>query len=41
MKDMAIHTRVNPAERITRLVNFAKRLLSKDEVRIIILVNDS
>lgn len=31
MKDMAIHTRVNPAERIKRLVTFADRLLSTNE----------
>ncbi|XP_060846985.1 piwi-like protein Siwi [Rhopalosiphum padi] len=28
MKDMAIHTRVNPKERMDRLTNFANRLLS-------------
>lgn len=32
MKDMAIHTRVNPAERMKRLLAFANRLLSTPEV---------
>lgn len=32
MKDMAIHTRVNPGERVKRLVNFANRLLKTPEV---------
>ncbi|VVC26674.1 Piwi domain,Ribonuclease H-like domain,PAZ domain [Cinara cedri] len=31
MKDMAIHTRISPSERMSRLTNFANRLLSKDE----------
>jgi len=32
MKDMAIHTRVNPKERMDRLTNFANRLLSTPDV---------
>lgn len=32
MKDMAIHTRVNPGERMKRLSAFANRLLSTPEV---------
>jgi len=32
MKDMAIHTRVNPKERMERLTNFANRLLSTPDV---------
>lgn len=32
MKDMAIHTRVNPGERVKRLINFANRLLKTPEV---------
>jgi len=32
MKDIAIHTRVNPKERIERLTNFANRLLSTADV---------
>lgn len=34
---MAMHTRVNPGERIKRLTHFANRLLSSSEV--IILIN--
>lgn len=34
MKDMAIHTRVNPGERIKRLTKFANRLLSTPEVKL-------
>lgn len=37
MKDMAMHTRVNPAERIGRLTNFANRLLSSKEVITLII----
>jgi len=33
MKDMAIYTRVNPAERIKRLTSFANRLLSTPAVK--------
>jgi len=32
MKDMAIHTRVNPKERMDRLTNFANRLLNTPDV---------
>jgi len=32
MKDMAIHTRLNPKERIKKLTNFANRLLSTPDV---------
>lgn len=32
MKDMAIHTRVNPDQRIKRLTDFADRLLKSSEV---------
>lgn len=47
MKDMAIHTRVNPGERIKRLTNFANRLLSTPEVnyfyllKIVLFLNTS
>lgn len=39
MKDMAIHTRVNPGERMKRLTNFANRLLSTKEVKGDIMLN--
>ncbi|XP_029341114.1 LOW QUALITY PROTEIN: piwi-like protein Siwi [Acyrthosiphon pisum] len=32
MKDMAIHTRVNPKERVERLTNFANRFLSTPDI---------
>jgi len=37
MRDMAIHTRVNPKERMDRLTNFANRLLSTPDVNYFIL----
>ena len=37
MKEMAIHTRVNPKERINRLINFANRLLKTPDVNYLIL----
>jgi len=38
MKDMAIHTRVNPKERVERLINFSNRLLSTPDVINIIYI---
>lgn len=38
MKDMAIHTRVNPGERTKRLINFANRLLNTPEVNSLFIV---
>jgi aubergine len=32
MKDMAVHTRVNPKERMDKLINFANRLLNTPDV---------
>jgi len=32
MKDIAIHTRVNPEERTKRLTGFARRLLTTNKV---------